>query len=69
MKEGTVLAKFEIVNRSADAKVKVTGKVVVVPIFDKGMPKEVVGLSVINRLRKIDGFIETSVIPEFESIA
>jgi hypothetical protein len=68
LKVGTVLARFDVSNRSEDAQVHMKGQAVLIPIFGIGMPKEVSGLSVMNRLRKISAFIEKSVIPQFEAL-
>jgi hypothetical protein len=69
VKVGTVLAKFDMANVSEDAQAQVSGKLVVIPVFGVGMPKEVFGLSVLNRMLKIGRFIETTVIPQFEALS
>jgi hypothetical protein len=68
VKVGTVLARFDMANVSDDAEAHVSGKLVVIPVFGAGMPKEVFGLSVLNRILKIGGFIENTVIPQFEAL-
>lgn len=68
LKVGAVLTRFQLREGTVNTNVKVNGEIVVVPIFDKGMPKEVVNLSVVNWLRNVGRFIETSVIPQFEGL-
>jgi len=68
MKDGTILARFEVAKCSPDTEVKMNGKIVVVPVFYAGMPKEIFKLSVMNRLDKIRRFIENDLLPKFEAL-
>jgi hypothetical protein len=66
MRDGKVLAPFEMAHRASNAHVMVRGKIVVVPIFDAGMPKEVFNVSAATFLMLATNFIEGTVIPLFE---
>jgi hypothetical protein len=73
LKEGAVIARFEVAKFLPDTEVDVTGQdvtgqIVTVPVFHTGMPKEIINLSVLNRLNKIGDFIENDLLPKFEAL-
>jgi hypothetical protein len=68
IKKGTVIAKLDVADASKGARMKMTGKLVVIPVFGERSQKEVFGLSVINRLNRISTYIEGVVIPKFEAL-
>ncbi len=66
MEVGAVLASFKPSDGTAHDKVKV--KMVVIPVFGLGTPKELVGVSAVNCLIKARNFIIQQVLPAFQAL-
>ena len=68
LREGAIVAVLKMSSTSGESQLQINPQIVLAPVFDKRMPKEVRFIPVLEVLRRSLWFVERTVVPSLRQL-